>query len=93
MCLFKNMYLHGFENKKTLHIRPNKIDSLSQHLLQKWAMPYTILYIYIFKILFSVKLTLMPRTLRTYFDPNNHNARKGKTMKYISFKIIYIIHV
>ena len=20
----------------------------------------------------------MPRTLRTYFDPNNHNVRKGK---------------
>ena len=42
-------------------------------------MPY---YIYILKILFSVKLTLMPRTLRTYFDPNNHNARKkGPKMK------------
>ena len=38
--------------------------------------------IYIFKILFSVKLTSMPRTLRTYFDPNNHNAgKKGKQMK------------
>ena len=23
-----------------------------------------------------MKLTLVPRTLRTYFDPNNHNARK-----------------
>ena len=34
-----------------------------------------------------MKLTLMPRTLRTYFDPNNHNAqKKGTKMKEISFK-------
>ena len=40
-----------------------------------------IIYMY-FKVLFSVKLTLMPHTLRTYFDPNNHDARKkGNKMK------------
>ena len=41
-------------------------------------MPYAILYIYIFKILFSVKLTLMPHTLRTYFDPNIIMHKKGQ---------------
>ena len=33
-------------------------------------------YLYIFSNPFQCKIKLMPRTLRTYFDLNNHNARK-----------------
>ena len=47
-------------------------------------MPYAILFIY-FSNPLQCEIKLMPHTMRTYFDPNNHNARKKGQQNEINF--------